>query len=331
MPTVYILVGIPASGKTTIARRKVKEIPNTVHISSDDIRETMFGYANNQQENHLVFENMRAMTREALKLGKNVVYDATNLSRKRRMGFIKQLPKGVNTEAIYVHTTLEQAKLRNSKRSRVVPEDVILRMYKNLQIPVKGEGYSKVSIVGVEPEHNANDGKDLLSMIEGSLDHDELFKILIDIFPNFADIYNLPQDSSYHKYSASEHTFEVYKAFLSDNPQGGTIDMDTVNIMIACLLHDIGKGITKSFYNRKGEKCEYANYYQHENVSAQMTFDFYKVFPYFDARVVYQLCEFHMYPYDKNYKLDKLKTLLGEDVYTNLLKLHKYDKSGKGV
>lgn len=329
MPTVYIMVGIPASGKTTVARRKVKEIPNTVHISSDDIRETMFGSASNQRETHLVFENMRAMTREALKLGKNVVYDATNLSRKRRMGFIKQLPKDTNVEAIYVHTTLEQAKLWNSKRPRVVPEDVILRMYKNLQIPVKGEGYSKVSIIwcGIDP----NDDVDLLSIIDGSLDHDELFKMLIDIFPNFADIYNLPQDSSYHKYSASKHTFEVYKACLNDNPQGDIIDMDIVDVMVACLLHDIGKGLTKSFHNRKGEKCEYANYYQHENVSAQMTFDFYKVFPYFDAGVVYQLCEFHMYLYDKNYNLDKLKTLLGEDVYAKLLKLHEYDKAGKGV
>lgn len=331
MPTFYILVGIPASGKTTIARDIVKNYPNTVHVSSDDIRETMFGDASVQKENHRVFENMQAMAREALKLGNNVVYDATNLNRKRRIGLIKQLPKGVNVEAIYIHTSLEDAMLRNSKRARVVPENVMFRMYKNLQVPVKGEGYSKVSIIGAKPVSNANDGVDLLSIIEGSLDHDEIFKVLIDIFPNFADIYNLPQDSSYHKYSASKHTFEVYKACLKDNPQGDTVDMDMVNVMVACLLHDIGKGLTKSFYNRKGEKCEYANYYQHENVSSQMAFDFYKVFPYFNVSVVYQLCEFHMYLYDKNYNLDKLKTLLGEGIYAKLLKLHEYDKAGKGI
>ena len=42
MPTLYILVGVPGSGKTTYAKQR---FPDIVRIGSDDLRKKRFGPA----------------------------------------------------------------------------------------------------------------------------------------------------------------------------------------------------------------------------------------------------------------------------------------------
>ena len=52
-PTFTMVVGIPGSGKSTFAEEHKNE--NTIHISSDAIREEIFGDAGCQDDNNRVF------------------------------------------------------------------------------------------------------------------------------------------------------------------------------------------------------------------------------------------------------------------------------------
>ena len=47
-PTLYMLVGLPGCGKTTIANRIIESDPTVVHISSDAIRGRLWGDENCQ-------------------------------------------------------------------------------------------------------------------------------------------------------------------------------------------------------------------------------------------------------------------------------------------
>ena len=82
MPILYFLVGIPGSGKSTWGENFAKTICNTVYISSDQLRIEMYNNVNDIEHTGLVFEEMKKRTKENLKNGKNVVYDATNISSK---------------------------------------------------------------------------------------------------------------------------------------------------------------------------------------------------------------------------------------------------------
>ena len=50
-PTLYIMCGLSGSGKSTIATQIANENPNTVIVSSDEIREELTGNYEDQEHN----------------------------------------------------------------------------------------------------------------------------------------------------------------------------------------------------------------------------------------------------------------------------------------
>lgn len=78
-------IGVPSSGKSTWARKRRED--GYVWLSSDEIRKRN-GYNISNQE---VFEQMFKESVQLLNLGLNVIYDATNLSMKRRKHLISQI------------------------------------------------------------------------------------------------------------------------------------------------------------------------------------------------------------------------------------------------
>ena len=91
MATLNIMIGIPGSGKSNYAK-KCLLTNNSVYLSSDDIRVELYGFED-QTHNDVVFETMKKRTLNALKEGKDVIYDATNLNKKRRSGIISEARK----------------------------------------------------------------------------------------------------------------------------------------------------------------------------------------------------------------------------------------------
>ena len=86
MVEFIMLVGLPGSGKSTCAE-KLKKEGYIIH-SSDTIREELTGDVNSQENNLEVFDILHKKVKEDLKSGHSCVYDATNMSMKRRKAFL---------------------------------------------------------------------------------------------------------------------------------------------------------------------------------------------------------------------------------------------------
>jgi len=127
-----ILVGVAGCGKSTYINSVKKE--DDVVISSDDIREEIYGDAENQQNAGLVFSIFHGRIADALVKGKTVWADATSLSKIARKDFYKYA-KGFAINSHIIVASLEKCKEQNNSRSRKVPNDVIERMYNNIELP----------------------------------------------------------------------------------------------------------------------------------------------------------------------------------------------------
>ena len=87
MSNFIMLVGLPGAGKSTIAQKLVQE--GYVWHSTDNIRNEL-----NIHEIERITEVLDILTSRLLddmQAGKNIVYDSTNLSRRRRIKVLEQI------------------------------------------------------------------------------------------------------------------------------------------------------------------------------------------------------------------------------------------------
>lgn len=319
--TFNMLVGLAGSGKTTLSKKLINGKDNILYLSSDDLRVELYGDVNDQEHNGELFQEMNKRAVQAIKDGKDVVYDATNLSRKKRRGILQQLPKYTNKVAHVLVMPIDNVLYQNSKRERVVPEGAIKRMYNNFQIPVYGEGWDKIILKTPTYFYN-NEIFHTLSEIEKEITTNVndygIMMYLSQRFDEFCDIYELPHDSKWHNFSVSRHVYYVYKHVL-DNYE--TEDKREKLIMLwSALLHDTGKAETKTFENRKRQIGRYAHFYGHEYVSSQLAVNLLRSLGY-EYDFIYEvatLCQFHMYLLDEKANKDKLKKLVGEKTFKQL-------------
>lgn len=247
MNIFYMMIGLPGSGKSSLVKT-FKEIikitgakNNSIIISTDEIRKEINGDENCQDNNAKVFEIALNRAKENIK-DKNVIFDATNINRKRRMEILRQI-KNCYKEGIFVYTPFDECLKRNSMRERKVPIEVIKRMYKNFDIPYYAEGFDSINIV-----KNFDTSK--TNIIEA------IQKLKI------------PHDNSHHRPDTIlDHVIRSLK-YYNDNYK---FDYD---LAMTIFLHDIGKINCKTFVNMKGEKTEEAHYYGHEKVGAYDSIEF---------------------------------------------------------
>lgn len=324
-----MLVGIPASGKSTIAKELIEGRDDIVYLSSDEIREEILGDVNDQTKNSQVFVEMAKRARESLKNGKHVIYDATNVNRKKRRGLLQQLPKNIEKIALYVSTEYKDIIEQNESRERVVPKKAIDKMYKTMQIPIYSEGWDKIvlyhhdNVTGMQYPHQFTQAVRASALV--GRDRYELIRFLASYFDEFFQIFDLPQDSKYHSFSVSRHTYYVYKHVL-DNYEAKD-DKDKEIMLWTALLHDIGKKFCKSFVNRKGKEMRYANFIGHEYVGSQIAVQFLHKMNFDDEFIhtVATLIQFHMYLLDEKASRQKLKNYVGEELYEKLEFLREAD------
>ena len=136
------MCGVAGSGKSTKAKELAKWY-NAVIVSTDAIREELFGDASIQKNNKKVFEIAFARVAEALQNGKAVIFDATNLTIKDRAKVLEigeKWNRGFNV--IYVMTaSIDECKKRNSERERKVPDTAIEKQFKKYTAPTRAEGW----------------------------------------------------------------------------------------------------------------------------------------------------------------------------------------------
>ena len=150
MPLQAIIgCGPSGSGKSSYLNNLLLTV-RTHHICPDKLRERLCGDESDQSRNHEVFS--AEVPREiafAHEHSLDIVYDATNTTRKARKAIIAQLkPLGYLVTAHVFHVPIEECKRRNAGRARQVPVEVIMRQFAQWQEPALEEGLD--SIVNVE-------------------------------------------------------------------------------------------------------------------------------------------------------------------------------------
>ncbi len=136
---IYVLRGLPASGKSTWAKEWVAEDPeNRVRVNRDDIRHQLFGKWVGVDE-QFVTKVEESMVREAVKAGKDVVVDAMHL----KAAYVKKWQKFgtvvVKEFEIPVDIAVEKDVVRGVIGGRSVGEDLIRGMAKRYHIPADGK------------------------------------------------------------------------------------------------------------------------------------------------------------------------------------------------
>ena len=238
MNKFIVMVGISGSGKSTRAKECY---PNATIVSSDEIRERVFGDVNDQTHNGKVFDIMFQDCVTALKAGNDVVYDATNLSSKRRKALLKNMKTAVGCDlnfiAHVVVTIYENCLDRNSNRERKVPNEVIKRQFLSFQVPTEMEGFNDIII------DNTDDPAQRMNYI----------------CQKMGEMSRMAHDNPHHPDTVFEHCTNVMSTMVKRCPP--YIPTDFIGQL--GFYHDIGKLYTKSF-DEKGV----AHFYSHDAPSA---------------------------------------------------------------
>lgn len=290
----YMTIGLPGSGKDYLIEHNYSDC---VHISSDAIREEVFGDVNDQTHNVQVFNIMKKRTIEALKEGKDCIYNATNLSAKKRIAFLKELERFPDVRKVAVLNVVPPAIVlqRNASRERHVPEIVIKRMLKSFEVPHYSEGWDSIQVYGF-------DGNS--SFLE-----DELRKLV-----------GASHDNPHHEYSVGNHMLAAESHYLAKTT------VPRLDLILACRYHDIGKGFCKTFTNTRGESTKDAHYYNHENVGAYL---FLAYSPVNRGKLMYlniaNLINHHMDYFKGEKYLEKIATRFGSDFMDELAIIHNAD------
>lgn len=159
---VYLLCGLPGSGKTTWARAQ-----DGIHISRDEIRFAMLrkGEEYFKQEKE-VFKRFVQNCNEAINDNKieNVYIDATHLNPVSRLKILNRLNLNQDDKviAVYFDIPINVCIDRNNQREGLarVPETVIYNMSNSLEKPTIAEyPYYKIKTIKLKPNFTNHTGQ----------------------------------------------------------------------------------------------------------------------------------------------------------------------------
>lgn len=303
MTKFFMMVGLPASGKSTYA--ETLAIRENAEIFSSDAYRAKFGAGEEDQTvNGKIFGLLHNDIKQALKAGKNCIYDATNLISKRRRAFLQEI-KNISCEKICVLVLrpFEQCVMSNWERDRHVPDYAMGRMLRSFETPYMEEGWTDI----------------ILKIDENDCIHS------MDFFIQF--YMNFDQHNHHHTATLGQHCVNVASYVSDPEKWRDSYDGCPTELLIAGYLHDSGKVWCKTFKNSRGEPTEEAHYYNHENVGAYDAF-FYKNIK--NKLLVSWLINNHMRPYFwKSPEVeDKYRKLWGEEKFSLLMRLHEADVAG---
>ncbi|WP_157729363.1 AAA family ATPase [Tumebacillus algifaecis] len=242
MTVLTVLVGIPASGKSAVARELI-EATNSIWIQGDRSHHATSGEQDvRTNSGDLVFRKLQDQLRTAMQSGRNIVLDAKLRTPTYRKPYLELARKhGYATEAIFLNDPLETALANNEKLREQgelsLSEEQLRRAERLLQIPTYAEGFDKIKVRTKEPideeaaaffhAHKARLIKEPCKLIRELEADGRLEKWL----PELHNAIPVDQHNPHHHFTVYEH---IIKA--SETVAGSSLKM-----VWTMLLHDIGK------------------------------------------------------------------------------------------
>ena len=227
MKELIIFMGLPASGKDSIIRTLYKGYNN---ISSDAIRVELYGFED-QTHNSEVFEEMKKRVITASRDEEcKVIYNATNLSRKRRVAFASEMRKYFDViKVVCCLCSVEMLYERNkTRKERHLPEAKLTQMIKTIQLPNIHE-FKYDDIIFYDTDSSQKLEKDKLE-----------------------NLMTYEQNNKNHSETLGNHIVRVIKG----------CENDTIAQVVA-LYHDLGKPFCREVW-----EDGYAHYRNHNIVSS---------------------------------------------------------------
>ena len=153
MPKCTILVGVPASGKSTWLQEHmpmanvmstdivIENVAKSYGMTYNEGFKDLIGFADKVMWRHITLAHMRQ---------EDYVIDRTNLTAKSRAKFIQKLKLHRYEIECVVFPTPEPEEWKrrlDSRPGKAIPQEVLDRMVDSYEMPLMNEGFTKITYV----------------------------------------------------------------------------------------------------------------------------------------------------------------------------------------
>lgn len=272
MITLHVFMGIPGAGKSTKIAELKSRLENVVVIGTDEEYRAQFGELTGSIPHNVraqffggirekIFSTLKHAVDEKAEL--NLIFDATNLNRKRRRFLFLEAHR-VGADHVEVHWVAalpENAHVQNEQRTgdRVVHREHLEQHFAGLNIPRKGVDCDSFIIYNNPISEDFAKRVQELEYFEPQAYSWEMSWLKDSMTKRFLMQNIVPHDTRHHLESVDMHIDLV-------NEQARLIDAKNLTLRYAAFFHDLGKGQVKGKVELENAIGQFKS---HDNVGAQ--------------------------------------------------------------